>query len=158
MKMRILSLLLAAMSIMFTSCDNNDEPVVSPILSFYVELVDADGNPIITNEAEAKEFLLVRAIPMEPKENLNNFAVWPTRPEKGEDGRYYLRLVNNCASANNYTFTLDSHAFKAPYSFEMTWDSSELKQITINGEKPAVGTVPSSQKEYYTVALKVNLR
>ena len=93
MKTKTFILISILVSILFTGCKKNEDVIGNKILTFYIELTNEDGTPIITSDKEAEEFPSLQTIAVNPSDLMNNFDI-VSKPLKGENNRYYLKCSN----------------------------------------------------------------
>lgn len=131
MKTKTFILISILVSILFTGCKKNEDVIGNKILTFYIELTNEDGTPIITSDKEAEEFPSLQTIAVNPSDLMNNFDI-VSKPLKGENNRYYLKCSNYNSINDSYEFIIKSKTgFNGEYLFEITWDSTTLKNVII---------------------------
>lgn len=153
MKTNTFILISILVSILFTGCKKNEDVIGNKILTFYIELTNEDGTPIITSDKEAEEFPSLQTIAVNPSDLMNNFDI-VSKPLKGENNRYYLKCSNYNSINDSYEFIIKSKTgFNGEYLFEITWDSTTLKNVIINGKESNISEVTFDDVKYYSVSL-----
>lgn len=151
--MKTLSFMFVLLSVLLAGCNDDENAVGDKILTFYLELTDESGNPIITDDKEAGAFPTLVTIPVSPRERHLNFQAAEAR--KGTDGRYYFGVTNHSASGDEYKFKLHSRGgINGEYEFETSWNSVNLKSIKVNGSEITPGKISFDGKNYAAVSLR----
>lgn len=151
--MKTLSFIFVLLSVLLAGCNDDENAVGDKILTFYLELTDESGNPIITDDEEAGAFPTLVTIPVSPSERHLNFQAAEAR--KGTDGRYYFGVTNHSASGDEYKFKLHSRGgINSEYEFETSWNSVNLKSIKVNGSEITPGKISFDGKNYASVSLR----
>ena len=152
--MKTLSFMFVLLSVLLAGCNDDENAVGDKILTFYLELTDESGNPVITDDEEAGAFPALVTVPVSPSEGHLNFQAAKAR--KGTDGRYYFEVTNHSASGDEYKFKLHSRGgINGEYAFETNWNSVSLKSIKVNGSEITPGKISFEGKNYDSVSLSV---
>ena len=152
--MKTLSFMFTLLSVLLTGCNDNENTIGDSILTFYLELTDENGNPVITSDEEAGAFPKLTTVPISPNNSFSNFEA--SRAKKGANGHYYFEVTNHSAMGDEYRFILHARGeISSDYTFETTWSNVNLKSIKVNGNEITPGKVSFNGKEYASISLAV---
>lgn len=122
--------------------------------TFYVEFVNSEGNPVVTQEMNPTAFSIRSIDPWQEASNFSSPSVF-----KGENGRYYARfdysVVEFFDDNHNFKFEVSSELWQEPIVFYSEWivkdngnyKEGELKNITVNNVEHEILTPKEYAKE-----------